>query len=468
MSKKPLSSALKTWFGVGDFLYSLSVSFKTYYWTYFLTTVVALPLAAVGVMNTIINVFDFIMSFLWGALIDAMKPGKWGRYRSMLLIMAPLIVISHAFQWFAPTLYSYGFSATAAVAATCIFFGIYIIFFNFAWCANISLIGVCASTEAERAHLSGTRNAWNKACGIVVSYIAVFLIGLFTNQVFAYAMAATIMGALTLPGYYIHFKLTEGYEPTRSELSAMSEKSEKKKANRISLMDIITVIKSNAQILWVILINTGTQLSLFVFSYMGVYLFEMSLGRSDLYAFYLTITNVAAVIGSLLANGISKKLSVKKTVQMGLLICIIAIIVAWRSAASGQAVLFTAAMVIVQFALALATPGIITFYSNCAVFSEWKTGIDRTGTIMGLTGVPIKLSLTIVGILVPAVLAGAGYIAGEAITETVKTSLINSFALIPLALFVFSLLLVTFLYKLTQEKLDGYAEEIAQRRAEQS
>ena len=151
-----------------------------------------------------------------------------------------------------------------------------------------------------------------------------------------------------------------------------------------------------------------------------------------------------------------------------LCICIIAIIVAWRSAASGQAVLFTAAMVIVQFALALATPGIITFYSNCAVFSEWKTGIDCTGTIMGLTGVPIKLSLTIVGILVPAVLAGAGYIAGEAITETVKTSLINSFALIPLALFVFSLLLVTFLYKLTQEKLDGYAEEIAQRRAEQS
>ena len=176
MSKKPLSSALKTWFGVGDFLYSLSVSFKTYYWTYFLTTVVALPLAAVGVMNTIINVFDFIMSFLWGALIDAMKPGKWGRYRSMLLIMAPLIVISHAFQWFAPTLYSYGFSATAAVVATCIFFGIYIIFFNFAWCANISLIGVCASTEAERAHLSGTRNAWNKACGIVVSYILLGLV----------------------------------------------------------------------------------------------------------------------------------------------------------------------------------------------------------------------------------------------------------------------------------------------------
>ena len=84
-----------------------------------------------------------------------------------------------------------------------------------------------------------------------------------------------------------------------------------------------------------------------------------------------------------------------------------------------------------------------------------------------MTGVPIKLSLTIVGILVPAVLAGAGYIAGEAITETVKTSLIHSFALIPLALFVISLLLVTFLYRLTQEKLDGYAQEIAQRKAKQ-
>lgn len=464
VEKKPLSKTLKTWFGVGDFMYSLSVSFKTYYWTYFLTTVIALPLAAVGIMNTVINVFDFVMAFCWGAIIDAMRPGKFGRYRSVILIMAPLIVISHAFQWFAPTLYSFGFSSTAAVVATCICFGIYIVFFNFAWCANVSLIGVCASTESERAHLSGTRNAWNKACGIVVSYIAVFLIGLFSSPVIGYAAAATIMGALTIPGYWLHFAMTKGYEPTRAELEANAAQ-ETKKRNRITFKDILTVIKSNAQILWVLLSNSCTQLALFIFSYMGVYLFTMSLGREDLYAFYLTITNVAGVAGSLLANIIARKVAIKRVVQLGLIVDVVAVVLAWTFAKSGNAALFTAAMVVVQFALALATPGIITFYSNCAVYSEWKTGINCTGTIMGLTGVPIKVSLTAVGILVPAVLASAGYVAGEAITEVIKSALINAYALIPLGLFAAALLIITLLYKLTQEKVDGFAKEIAERRA---
>ena len=468
MNKKPLSRTLKTWFGVGDFLYSMSVSFKTYYWTYFLTTVIALPLAAVGVMNTIINVFDFVMAFCWGAIIDAMRPGRYGRYRTVILVMAPLIVISHAFQWFAPTLYSFGFSSTVAVVATCICFGIYIVFFNFAWCANVSLISVCASTEAERAHLSGTRNAWNKACGIVVSYIAVFLIGLFSSEVVGYAAAATIMGALTIPGYWLHFAMTKGYEPTRAELEANAAAEKKKASNRITFRQILTVIRSNLQILWVLLINSCTQLALFVFSYMAVYLFEMSLGRPDMQAFYLSITNFASVIASLLANVIAKKIPIKRIVQGGLLTSAVAIILAWRFAIAGNAALFTAAMVMVQFALALATPGIITFYSNCAVYSHWKTGINCTGTIMGLTGVPIKIALTVVGILVPSVLNMAGYVANEPITEAVEVALANAYSLIPLGLFVVALLLVTFLYKLTQEKVDGYAKEIAARESVQS
>lgn len=466
MSKKPLSKTLKTWFGVGDFMYSLSVSFKTYYWTYFLTTIIALPLEAVGVMNTVINVFDFIMAFCWGAIIDAMRPGKYGRYRTMILVMAPLIVISHAFQWFAPTLYTFGFSAVTAVVATCICFGIYIVFFNLAWCANVSLIGVCASTEQGRSHLSGMRNAWNKVCGIVVSYIAVFLIGLFSNPVIGYAGAATLMGALTIPGYWLHFAMTKGYEPTRAELEASAQQhtAQAKKANRITFRQIITAIRSNIQILWVLLINSCTQLSLFIFSYMAVYLFEMSLGRADMYAFYLTITNFAGVVASLLANVIAKKIPIKRIVQVGLLVCTVAVFGAWYFAIASNALMFTVSMVIVQFALALATPGIITFYSNCAVYSEWKTGINCTGTIMGLTGVPVKVALTVVGILIPAVLNAAGYVASAPITDTIRRALTNAYALIPLGLFIAALLLVTFLYRLTQESVDGYAKEIAARK----
>jgi GPH family glycoside/pentoside/hexuronide:cation symporter len=197
---------------------------------------------------------------------------------------------------------------------------------------------------------------------------------------------------------------------------------------------------------------------------MAVYLFTMSLGRSDLYAFYLTVTNIAAVVASLLSNILAKKVPIKKIVQLGLVLDIVAILAAWVTAKSGDALMFTVAMIVVQFALGLLTPGIITFYSNCAVYSEWKTGINCTGTIMGLSGVPIKVSLTAIGIIVPAVLSASGYVAGQDITESVKTALINAYTLIPLGLYVAALLVVSFLYKLTQEKVDQYSKEIAERK----
>lgn len=465
MEKKPVSKTLKIWFGVGDFMYNLCITFKTYYWTYFLTTVIALPLAVTGTMNTVINVFDFFMAFCWGAIIDSMKPMKWGRYRSMIVVIAPFIVLSHAAQWFAPTAYAFGWGAIPTAVLTIICFCLYIVFFNLGWVANAALIGVCASTEEDRAILSGTRNAWLSATGIFISYIAVFLIALFSSPIIGYAAAATILGVLTIPGYLAHFKLTEGYEMTRADMERMQISENQPKANRISFKEIIEVIKCNVQILWVILINSGTQLVFFVFAYMAVYLFEMSLERPDMYAFYLTAINIGAVLGSLLANILAKKYSIKKCVQAGLIIGIIAMTFAWRTSLSGNAVLFTAAMIIAQFSVAFVTPGIMAFYTNCAVYSEWKTGIDCTGTIIGLCGVPIKVALTIVGILVPGVLGAAGYVAGQPITESIKVALANAYSLIPIGLFVFSFILLTFLYKLTREKVDRYAAEIAERKS---
>lgn len=465
MEKKPVSKALKTWFGVGDFMYNLCISFKTYYWMYFLTTVVALPLAVTSVANTVINVFDTIMAFAWGAIIDSLRPGKWGRYRSMIMIMAPLIVVSHAAQWFAPAAYAFGFSANAAAVLTIVTFCIYIVFFNLAWNANVALISVCSRTESDRASLSSVRNAWMTASAIFIGYIAAFLIGLFDNPVIGYAAAASILGILTIPGYYVHFRLTKGYEMTRADYEKLPVEEKEKKSDRITFKNIITVIGSNLQLLWVLLINIGTQLSMFLLAYMAVYLFEMTLQAPEMYAFYLTITNFGGVLGSILSNILSKKFPIKRLVQAGIIVAIAALLVVWRAALAGSAMLFTAAMILVQFCIAFTAPGILTFYTNCAVYSEWKTGINSTGTIVGLCGVPIKISLVAVGIIVPGVLGAAGYVAGEAITETIAVALANTFALLPVALFVFSLVILTFCYKLTRERVDRYSKEIIARKA---
>ena len=117
----------------------------------------------------------------------------------------------------------------------------------------------------------------------------------------------------------------------------------------------------------------------------------------------------------------------------------------------------------VQMLVAFVAPLILTFFTNCAVYSEWKTGMNCVGTITGMCGVPIKVALLLVGILVPAILGSAGYVAGQEITDRVANALSNAFALIPAGLYAFSFLVLTFCYRLTRERVDQYAKEIAER-----
>ena len=118
----------------------------------------------------------------------------------------------------------------------------------------------------------------------------------------------------------------------------------------------------------------------------------------------------------------------------------------------------------VQMLVAFVAPLILTFFTNCAVYSDSrKTGMNCVGTITGMCGVPIKVALLLVGILVPAILGSAGYVAGQEITDKVANALSNAFALIPAGLYAFSFLILTFCYRLTRERVDQYAKEIAER-----
>ena len=80
--KKPLSPALKTFYGIGDLGFSLMTSVGMYFQTYFLTDVAGFNLALVGLIITIPGIFDAVFAPVYGAIIDAVKPMKWGKYRS--------------------------------------------------------------------------------------------------------------------------------------------------------------------------------------------------------------------------------------------------------------------------------------------------------------------------------------------------------------------------------------------------
>jgi glycoside/pentoside/hexuronide:cation symporter, GPH family len=93
LTKKPLSKALKTFYGVGDMGFSLMTSVEIFLFIFFLTTVAQFSLPMVAIIGSITSIVDALLSPFYGAIISGTKPLKWGRNRSWLLIAPPLVVV---------------------------------------------------------------------------------------------------------------------------------------------------------------------------------------------------------------------------------------------------------------------------------------------------------------------------------------------------------------------------------------
>ena len=74
--KKPLSPALKTFYGFGDMGFSLMASVETFFFVYFLTSVAKFSLPMVAIIGTITGVADALSPFMVVSL--TVKPMKWG------------------------------------------------------------------------------------------------------------------------------------------------------------------------------------------------------------------------------------------------------------------------------------------------------------------------------------------------------------------------------------------------------
>ena len=81
--KKGLSKALKIFYGVGDCGFTLMSNIESYYFNFFLTNLAQFSLPMVTLITTVASTVDAVLSWMYGAILNSIKPMKWGRYRSM-------------------------------------------------------------------------------------------------------------------------------------------------------------------------------------------------------------------------------------------------------------------------------------------------------------------------------------------------------------------------------------------------
>ncbi|MCQ2509208.1 MAG: MFS transporter [Lachnospiraceae bacterium] len=453
-NSKPISKSLKTFYGVGDFSFTLMTNIDTFYASFFFTNIAKFSLGIVSIMTTISAVVDAILSMMYGAFLNKVKAPKWGRYRSWFIIT----------PWLVPFLYACQFIKIGNGAAAIIFATLAMITSRIAWnipyIANISMINVAGKTQDDRMALSSIRSVWTSLGSVVYSFVGPAVVAFFAAKIGesnAYAATAFVFGVLMAAAFYAHFVMFKGYEPTGAEEAAMMAKMAKTASADAPKVKAMDAVKCNPHLIWLIVSNMTKYVLLFLVNGMAMYYFTYVSQNPGLMTPFMLIANVLGIVASFLARPIVAKLNPKRTVLISYVIMAVAGILAFFMFSNTTIVIvLISVMFFFMYITNAADPD---FYANCARYSGEKLGYDVTGTVMGLLTVPIKLGIVARGLLISACLAIAGFDASvdylaagnEALLEGIQRGVCYGFMVIPAVAIFFGALTLAFGYRLGGE-----------------
>ena len=460
-----ISKTIRYFYGVGDMCFALMTNVGVYYSAFYLTNVAQLGLASIAFLTTMTAMIDAFTAWIYGGVINSVKPMKWGRYRSWLI----------AVNWLVPVFYflMYVRIGTTDAVSTAFFFFFMLggrFLHNWGYTANMSLISVVAKTPDDRIAMASSRATWNNMSKFAWSYLGVpflaILTGIFTEK-YAYAMLSGFMSLLMVAGYFFHFKMTEGYEDTgREELA----KQAKAKRARTSVVDLLKALFTNPPLLSLIIADLAKWLFNFMVAGTVVYYFTYIALNKGMQASYMLIIAFLAVIGAYVSRFIGKMLSGRVTVIVCYLIMAAALLAARVFYTSPWVVVFLISVAQLGYGCCYSCSSAL--YADAAVYSEWKSGKNASGWIMGLQNIPLKAASTVKSAVLAACLAIGGFSAAIAVEDAsveMKEAICLALMVIPAILLIVGAVVLLIGFRLPKSRVEQMEKEIEERkRAEEA
>ncbi len=456
--KKEISKALKIFYGVGDCGFTLMSNIESYYFTVFLTNLAHFSLPMVTFITTVASTIDACISWIYGAILNSIKPMKWGRYRSWLIIIPWLVPFLYAFQFIklGDGMLSAAIIIIAAVSSH--------VAWNFAYVANVSMISVAGKTPEDRSQLASTRGAWANFSKVIFSYVgpglAAICAGLI-GEVNQYGAAAFVLGCIMALLYFVHFKMFTGYEEVNIE-EVQAKKTDAK--DKTGGMDLIRALIQNPPLIALLIADLAKFMFNFVLMGFAVYYFKYVANNEDMLKTYMLVTNIFCVIGAYLSKTLSNKFSTRTTTIGVMFIQAVLLVVSYFF--YGNVMLVMVLMSVAMFGYGITYACTPALYGDTIVYSEWKTGKNAAGWISGLQNVPLKVSIMTRGIIITSCLAMGAFSADidpAKASDTLKNAISIGFMVIPAIALAVAVVALIFGFKLTKDKVDQYTAEIAAR-----
>ncbi len=448
-----LKKSVKAAWGVSEIGFSMMSTMETVFFIVFLTDVALLPLYITGLIAAFSAIVDAVSAVIAGIVIDKVTFKK-GKYRPWLLICPPIVVVFFIFMFT-----KIGGDITAGIICSLGYIVSHFVW-NICWTANRNLIPMLSTEQSERnwasARIALGSNIGKLAGSYLVPIITSALFAIFTVgsasdnvPVPAYTVAALVMALCFLVCYYIHYAITKGCDTQTSSAKAVTFK------------DMGKAIVTNGQLIVVLAHDAIRLIAYYGLATFTAYYARCVIGDANSSSIILVFFYLGCILGSMLTSRVVVKLGTKKTMVFGTLACLIVMLSVLVIPANVVAI--SAVLFISQVFFGIAYGLTSNLYSMCGIYGEWKTGSSARGVAMAFCALAIKIGVAIRGVIIPAVLAGVGYVATASDPTIYAEGIRMGYTWMPIICFAVSLIpLIGF--KLTDQGIMDMEKEIQQRK----
>ena len=462
----------KIGYGLGDMSSSMFWKLFSYFLPFFYSNVFGLSLADAGILMLVTRIWDAVSDPMMGIIADRTRT-RWGKYRPYLLFFALPFALCGVLLFTTPQTGKTIWAYVTYILMMTVYTGINVPYG--------SLLNVMTADSDEKSVLSSFRMffayggsfialfAWEPLCNMfdkarVVTAGASGLAAISTSPE-AWNKAMIVIASCCLIFFILSFLMTKEHVKSESTVSVGQDLKLLLKNKPWWLM-IGAALASN-------LFNTvrGTTTAYFFSDYI-VKTVEMAPQWAFLVSasIFLSIGEIANMVGVVLAVPMSKHLGKKSTYILSMAILIgLSIMFFFLPATTGGYWAMLAFQILISIFTGVVSPLVWSMYADVADYSELKDGTASTGLIFSSASMAQKFGGAFGGAAVMWMLAAFGYdtTAGAVQTATAITGLRILMSWIPAAVAALSILVVWF-YPLTKQKMAAVQADLSARRAEQT
>lgn len=431
------------------------MSMNTYYMNFYMTDIVRIPMVSIASVLAIGRVGDMISVPLVGGFVEKTNL-KWGRYRSWLLIGAPLYGL-----FFVLIFTNYNLSLPVKIAVFSVVYVIGHVFVNLVFGALYALIPLMTKTNHERSNLSAARFQLQSLSNIAFGYTAMPLLLFFTGGGAeipgerGFFLTTLLFAMIMVITFLIAFKVTKPFDVYNAPQVTGQQASKK---STISFKQMVAILFKNQHIIAMIIADTLRMLGFFGFAGLLTYYFIYVLNDLPMLAVFLGSIGFVNFVVSMVFPMIAKKVDKRTIFIIGYIIVIASHLVTWAFVKDTTS--FIALIVLQYVGMTLSNCAGPAMYADATDYSELHFGKEGKGFLMSMANMPPKIALIISGSLTALVLSAIGYEAGVESTPVIVSGIKNLTHFIPIVSSALAVIVTLMFNKLTMEKVQEIQAQI--------